>query len=105
MPRKTDYMDVDQAQLRALSVEERKKLLKEKLCFYCRKPGHVTKNCRKRLAKERQDEASIKKNEAEEAIQTQRSEVDEIVARMRGMNDDMKNSIHDQLTVDELGFH
>ena len=109
--RKVDYMDVNQEQVCALTEDERKELLQKKLCFYCRKPGHINQNCRKHLGQgktrytERESRSLIKKTDVtEEPTQLARTEIDEIVARIRSMNDDMKSTLNDQLAVDELGF-
>ena len=106
-----DYMDVDKIQIRALTASEREKLRKENKCFYCKKQGNITKNCRKRLNQGRTSNpapSSGRKTEAEEEEEQPRlrqSEVDEIVARIRGMTDDMKQNLNDQIAVDEMGFH
>ena len=40
-------MDVDviHTALNAMTTEERDKFMKEGLCFRCRKPGHISKDC------------------------------------------------------------
>jgi hypothetical protein len=38
-------MDVDTARVDALTTEERQKLLSEGKCFFCRKQGHISKQC------------------------------------------------------------
>jgi hypothetical protein len=40
----------------ALSNEERERRRKEKLCFRCGKPGHMSKDCRKNPGKGKQQE-------------------------------------------------
>ncbi len=46
-PRMPDFapMDLGFTQTRKLSNEERQKLMKERVCFRCRKPGHISKQC------------------------------------------------------------
>ena len=43
--RKEDRMEIDTAELNALSVEERNHLQKEGHCFNCRKTGHMSHAC------------------------------------------------------------
>ena len=38
-------MEIDAAELNALSVEERNRLQKEGRCFNCRKTGHMSRAC------------------------------------------------------------
>ena len=38
-------MEIDTAELNALSVEERNRLQKEGRCFNCRKTGHMSRAC------------------------------------------------------------
>ena len=43
--RKEDRMEINAAELNALSVEERNRLQKEGHCFNCRKTGHMSRAC------------------------------------------------------------
>ena len=43
--RKEDHMEIDAAELNALSVEERNRLQKEGRCFNCRKTSHMSHAC------------------------------------------------------------
>jgi hypothetical protein len=47
-PHPYDPMQLDAAWIQKLSDEECKKLLKEKKCFYCKKPGHMFANCKEK---------------------------------------------------------
>jgi hypothetical protein len=40
-------MDVDviTTTMNAMTVKEREKFMKEGLCFWCRKPGHISRDC------------------------------------------------------------
>jgi hypothetical protein len=39
-------MDVDAGQFTQLTPEEKSDLMTKQACFYCRKPGHISKACR-----------------------------------------------------------
>jgi hypothetical protein len=43
-------MDVDAGQFAPLTPEEKSDLMTKRACFYCRKPGHISKACRTRAA-------------------------------------------------------
>ena len=83
-------MEVDRAQARVLTEEERTTLRNEKKCFYCKKAGHISKVCQKRLAKEKEREPRNRKTDMLEQI--------------KEMNDDERESLRDQLAMTDLGF-
>lgn len=43
--RDPDAMDIDAVQTGGRTKEEKAKLIKEKRCFYCEKPGHIASQC------------------------------------------------------------
>jgi hypothetical protein len=47
-PRPYNPMQLDAAWIQKLTDKECQKLLKEKKCFYCKEPGHMFANCKKR---------------------------------------------------------
>jgi Zinc knuckle len=44
-------MDVDNIAANALTTEEKADCLKKELCFFCKKSGHMTRNCPKKQNK------------------------------------------------------
>jgi hypothetical protein len=44
-PPKYNSMDVDTIQIEAMTTEEKTKLQKEGKCFFCKRQGHISKNC------------------------------------------------------------
>jgi Zinc knuckle len=87
-------MDVDAAEL----VEEKRE---KRACFYCQKPGHLKKDCCKRLA----DEAKGKKvavhiKKAEVVDEDKEDAKNELCKMLQTMGDDEKKSILSSL-VDE----
>jgi Retrotransposon gag protein/Zinc knuckle len=93
--RPEDCMDVDAAE----PVEEKKE---RRACFYCQKPGHLKKDCRKRLADEakgRKPAIHIKK--AEVVDEDKEDAKNELRKMLQNMGDDEKKSVLSSL-VDEL---
>jgi hypothetical protein len=43
-----DAMDVDNVTTNALTMEEKADCLKKRLCFFCKKSSHMTRNCPKK---------------------------------------------------------
>jgi Zinc knuckle len=85
--RPEDRMDVDTVE----PVEEKRE---KRACFYCQKPGHLKKDCRKRLADEakgRKPAVHIKKAEiVDEDKEDAKSELRKMV---QAMGEDEKHSI------------
>jgi Zinc knuckle len=46
-----DAMDVDNVAMNALTMEEKADCLKKGLCFFCKKSGHMSRNCPKKQSK------------------------------------------------------
>jgi hypothetical protein len=46
-----DAMDVDNVAANALTMEEKADCLKKGLCFFCKKSGHITRNCPKKQSR------------------------------------------------------
>jgi hypothetical protein len=47
LQRDPNAMDVDviATTLNAMNIKEREKFMREGLCFHCRKPGHISRDC------------------------------------------------------------
>jgi Zinc knuckle len=92
--RPEDRMDVDAAE----PVEEKRE---KRACFYCQKPGHLKKDCRKRLADEakgRKPAVHIKK--AEVVDEDKEDAKNELRKMLQNMGDDDRKNVLSSL-VDE----
>ena len=97
--RKEDRMEIDAAELNALSVEERNHLQKEGRCFNCRKTGHMSCACPtkqdvpKKTAPENQ-RSTICTTKAEEG-----SEKKKMAESIKAMTMEERNELLDNLIL------
>ena len=98
--RKEDRMEIDTAELNALSVEERNRLQKEGHCFNCRKTGHMSRACptkqdaSKKIASENQ-KSTIRTTKAEE----EGSEKKKMAESIKAMTMEERNKLLDDLVL------
>jgi Retrotransposon gag protein/Zinc knuckle len=92
--RPEDRMDIDAVE----PVEEKRE---KRACFYCQKPGHLKKDCQKRLADEAKGKkAAVHIKKAEIVDEDKEDAKNELRKMLQAMGDDEKKSVLSSL-VDE----
>ena len=92
-------MDLDTAQVDALTTEEKMCLQKEGCCFHCKKMGHISKNCQQR--KENTPVTSCR-NQGTTACVTEvkEKEHDErMIEEIKGMSSKKRNVLLNKLAL------
>ena len=105
-------MDVDAAQLGgSLTDDEKKKLMQENKCFYCKEPEHRAKQCLKkprRLAMAHITEARDNDMSSVSSHSTSTSNTsltsEELAAQLRTMASDERSALFDQMITKDLDF-
>jgi Retrotransposon gag protein len=104
--RDPDAMDVDTTKVKPLSDEERKKLLAEGRCFFCKAQGHISPKCPKKGGKPKinpqRSQTTARIIEADEA--TVVDPVDSAYQTLTNMTKEDRTQLLDRMIVDDADF-
>ena len=92
-------MDLDAAQVDALTTEEKMRLQKEGRCFHCKKMGHISKNCQQ---KKENTPATNHGNQGTTACVAEVEEKDcdeRMIEEIKGMSGEERNALLDKLVL------
>ena len=95
-------MDVDTIRTTSMTSDEKKKLFEEKKCFYCKKEGHISKNCpKKKKKKEEKEKGAANAVETSDAASQGSDSTcvpqDKLMDQIRGLSESDRNSLYDEL--------
>jgi hypothetical protein len=96
--RDDDRMQVDRAKLEKLSDKERERLRKRGACFFCRKDGHMVRECPEKPAGQKgKQKARATTVETEEGPPSYKATVSDVHASIRAMNKEKRDRLLEKL--------
>ena len=101
--REDDRMQVDRAKLEKLTDKERDRLRKRGACFFCRKDGHMVKECPEKPSGQNskyKGKARAATVEQEESPPSYKTSVSDVHASIRAMNKEKRDRLLEKLMED-----
>jgi hypothetical protein len=104
--KRDDKMEVDMAQVNALTTEEKTQLQKEGRCFHCKRMGHISRNCQQKKNNDapnasRRNQGTTTWVTETGPIKVERAGRDErIVADIKGMTVEERSELLDKLVLE-----
>ncbi len=107
-------MEVDATQTRRPLTKHQEKLKKEGQCFHCEAQGHLSKECLKKTNKPppytkaqvaaTQPTATTSTEAATTQTETDKEKVNRLVAKLKGLNDDIQDKVLNGAFVGQEDF-
>jgi hypothetical protein len=104
--KRDDKMEVDVAQVNALTTEEKIRLQKEGRCFHCKRMGHISRNCQQKKNNDTPNASHGNQGTTARVTETGPIEVEKvgrdewIVADIKGMTVEEQSELLDKLVLE-----
>jgi Zinc knuckle len=97
--KKEDRMDVDAAEVNALSVEEQNQLQKEGKCFNCQKVEHIGKNCSSKRDASKNSTLCANQGMSAHVAKTEEGGKKAVAEEIKAMTAEERNELLDNLVL------
>jgi hypothetical protein len=104
--KRDDKMEVDAAQVNALTTEEKARLQKEGRCFHCKRMGHISRNCQQKKNNDAPNASRGNQGTTARVTETGPTEIEKtgrderIVADIKGMTVEEQSELLDKLVLE-----